>query len=391
MMRYLSICLAVLFTLLAVMPAIAQDVNQENIDAILQSQKQEREREARLKAEREKIQNEVKGLNQRLTRQVQTLSKLEDNLSKTQNHITELDTQYQNLKSDLNKDQAQLSTFLGYIQRLERRAPSPVISSPQSALKASQSALLIQSLTREFDQRSQDLKTQLGDIERIKTALITERASMQQKQSQIQREETHLKSLVSQRNKAEARIATEEKQARQKAAELAAQAQSLKQLLDAITAESAKVKPRIKPSINGGHTAALSQFTQSAGIKAFTRVKNTLIAPVIGQIKRKFGGGEQGVTLAAKSRSVVKAPYNGRVDFAGPFRDYDRVVILNVGEGYFLLLTGLGNIIVETGDKVKTGDILGALPASQGQNADIYVEIRKNGAPIDPAPWFKGF
>jgi len=369
MMRYLSICLAVLFTLLAVMPAIAQDVNQENIDAILQSQKQEREREARLKAEREKIQNEVKGLNQRLTRQVQTLSKLEDNLSKTQNHITELDTQYQNLKSDLNKDQAQLSTFLGYIQRLERRAPSPVISSPQSALKASQSALLIQSLTREFDQRSQDLKTQLGDIERIKTALITERAC----------------------NKAEARIATEEKQARQKAAELAAQAQSLKQLLDAITAESAKVKPRIKPSINGGHTAALSQFTQSAGIKAFTRVKNTLIAPVIGQIKRKFGGGEQGVTLAAKSRSVVKAPYNGRVDFAGPFRDYDRVVILNVGEGYFLLLTGLGNIIVETGDKVKTGDILGALPASQGQNADIYVEIRKNGAPIDPAPWFKGF
>jgi len=357
----------------------------------LQSQKQEREREARLKAEREKIQNEVKGLNQRLSQQVQTLSKLGDNLSKTQSHITELDNQYQNLKTDLNKDQAQLSTFLGYIQRLERRAPSPVISSPQSALKASQSALLIQSLTREFDQRSQALKTQLGDIERIKTALITERASMQQKQSQIQREENQLKSLVSQRNKAEARIATEEKQARQKAAELAAQAESLKQLLDAITAESAKVTPRLKPSANGSNAAALSQFTQAAGIKAFTRVKNTLIAPVIGQLKRKFGGAEQGVTLAAKSRSDVKAPYNGRVDFAGPFRDYDRVVILNVGEGYFLLLTGLGNIIVETGDQVKTGDILGALPASRGDNVDIYVEIRKNGAPIDPAPWFKSF
>jgi septal ring factor EnvC (AmiA/AmiB activator) len=372
--------------------ASAQEVKQGDIDKVLQNQKDASEREAKLKAEREKIQGEVRTLNKRLSQQVQTLSKLGGNLSSTQARITQLDAEYQQLKTDLTRDDAELSKFLGYIQRLDRRAPSPVLTSPRSALKASQSALLIQSLTREFDQRSQALQGRLNDINRIKTALITERASLEQKQSQIQREETNLKSLLGQRNKTEARIANEEKQARQNAAKLAAQAESLKQLLDALTAEAAKIKPRRKPPISGRTgPAPQTSFAQAPNIRAFTRAKKTLIAPVIGRLTQKFGGSAQGITLSAPPRSVVKAPYSGRVEFAGAFKDYDRVVILNVGEGYFLLLTGLGTIIVEAGDSVKAGELVGALPASLAGNSDIYVEIRKNGAPIDPAPWFKSF
>lgn len=381
---FITICAALFFAI----PAASQQVKQGDLDAILQTQKEASEREARLKAEREKIQIEVKSLNKQLSQQVTILSDFEDNLSKTQSHISDLDDNYQELRQNLQRDETQLSQFLGYIQRLERRPPSPVLSSPNSALKASQTALLIQSLTREFDTRSQALEVQIGGITRIKTALITERAVLQQKQSRIQREEAKLKSLLDQRSKAEARIADEEKQARKNAAKLAAQAESLKQLLDTLTAQAAKISPRVKPSRSTtSRPASQTAFTQAG--RAFTRAKKTLIAPVIGQVKKKFGGSEQGMTMAAKSRSSVKAPYNGRVEFAGPFRDYERVVILNVGEGYHLLLTGLGTIIVEPGDLVETGEIVGALPASQESNADIYVEIRKNGAPIDPVPWFK--
>ncbi len=382
---FVIICTALILTT----AALAQQVDQGDIDAILRTQKQAAEREARLKAEREKIQSEVKGLNKRLSQQITQLSKSENDLGITQRQITELDENYQSLTVNLRRDEAKLSQFLGYIQRLERRPPSPILISPRSALKASQTALLIQSLTREFDARSQALGQELKEINHVKTALITKRESLKQTRSLIQREEANLKSLLTQRSQAETRLANEEKQARKTAAEFAAKAENLKQLLDALAANAAKISPRVKPGRAAGSGAIPQGPFQQAG-RAFTRAKNTLDLPILGMLKRKFGGSEQGITLSGASRSVVKAPYNGRVEFAGPFRDYERVVILNVGEGYFLILTGLGAIIAETGDKVKTGDIIGALPASQDKNTDIYVEIRKNGAPINPAPWFKG-
>ena len=103
---------------------------------------------------------------------------------------------------------------------------------------------------------------------------------------------------------------------------------------------------------------------------------------------RKYGGSEQGLTLSTSARSDVKAPYSGRVEFAGPFKNYENVVILNVGEGYFLLLTGLSNTIVDVGERLKRGDIIGALPASRTGSAEIYIELRKGGGPINPTPWF---
>ena len=66
-------------------------------------------------------------------------------------------------------------------------------------------------------------------------------------------------------------------------------------------------------------------------------------------------------------------------------------MILNVGEGYFLLLTGLSNTIVDVGDRLIRGDIVGALPASQTGRSEIYLELRKDGSPIDPSPWFAQF
>ena len=97
------------------------------------------------------------------------------------------------------------------------------------------------------------------------------------------------------------------------------------------------------------------------------------------------------MTLSAAARSDVKAPYSGRVEFAGPFKEYQTLVIVNVGEGYFLLLAGLSNTIVDVGDQLSKGDIVGTLPASRQGQSELYIELRKNGGPINPRPWFGDF
>ena len=377
--------------LFAASPAIAQDVNQTDLDGLLSEQEAAATEEARLKAEREKIQNEVKSLNAKLNQQVKSLASLGENLDASQIRFTELDRTYQVQKTALKSDQEKLSKFLGYIQRIDRHPPSPATTSPSSALKASQSALLIQTMTREFDQRSQILEARIVELTALKDELISEQSTLQRQQSRLRQQETDLKSLVDQRRQKAATIASEEKKARQKAADLAAKAESLKQLLETLESATRDIQPRVKPRNSTGGSAPSSKFSQASGIKAFTQAKRQLLSPVKGRLLKKYGGAEQGLTLSAPSLSEVKAPYSGRVEFSGPFKDYDHVVILNVGEGYFLLLTGLANSIVDVGEQLSRGTSVGALPASRSGQAEIYVELRKGSNPVDPTPWFSNF
>ena len=378
-------------TLLCATPAFTQDVDQTDLDGILSQQEAAAAEEARLKAEREKIQNEVNGLNVKLNQQVKSLASLGKDLDASQLRFQDLDETYQVQKLALKADQDKLSNFLGYIQRIDRHPPSPATTSPRASLKASQTALLIQTMSREFDQRSRVLEARISELTRLKDNLVSEQSALERKQSRLLKQETDLKSLVDQRRQKAATIATDEKKARQRAADLAAKAKSLKQLLETLEEATKGIHPRVKPRNSTSGSAPSTKFSQANGIKSFTQAKRQLLSPVQGRLLKKYGKGEQGLTLSAPSSSEVKAPYSGRVEFSGPFKDYNHVVILNVGEGYFLLLTGLAKSIVDVGENLSRGTSVGALPASRSGQVEIYVELRKGSNPVDPTPWFADF
>lgn len=382
------ICFTLLWGMSYAFPVLAQDVPDGELGAILSEQKAATEREAKLKAERVKIQDDISGLSQKLGNQIKSLSQLGAVINSAQNRFDRLDADYELKKTALNSDEQSLSKFLGYIQKLERQPPSPALTSPRSALKASQSALLIQSLTAEFDQRSRKLEEQIKDISSLRDKVVSEQTNLTQKQSRLRDEEAQLKALVTQRRKKAALIADEEKKARQEAARLAAKAADLKQLLKTLEDANKNIQPRVKPKTSGRAPIPEGRFTQNSAAQRFTTAKGQLLSPVIGRLIRKYGGAEQGLTLSASARSDVKAPHSGRVEFSGAFKNYNNVVILNVGEGYFLLLTGLSDTIVDVGDSLKRGQIVGALPSSRTGKAEIYIELRKGGSPINPAPWF---
>ena len=114
--------------------------------------------------------------------------------------------------------------------------------------------------------------------------------------------------------------------------------------------------------------------------------------PVAGAVAREFGaageaGPARGMTLAAGPRARVVAPCAGRVAFAGPFRSYGHLVIIDCGGGVHLVLARMERLDTATGERVLAGEPVGAMPAEQAQ---LYVELRRNGQPADPRGFFAG-
>lgn len=91
----------------------------------------------------------------------------------------------------------------------------------------------------------------------------------------------------------------------------------------------------------------------------------------------------RGLTLAPAPGAAVIAPAGGRVAYAGPFRDFGAIVILDHGDGWTTLITGLAALDVRRGDRVRQGAPIGR---AGGDAPRITVELRRRGRPIDMIP-----
>jgi len=369
--------------------AYSQEASRDDLDAVLEDKDAAAKLEAKLKAEREKVQKEIGQLNASLDTQIKAISTLEKDLQSVEDKVSLLEKDYAQKHQDMMRKEGQLSRLLGYFQRFQPERPSVLIVSPAESLEVTQNALLMGGITRSLGKRAKDIKRQLIAINNSHELLSTEKTSLEQKNEQIRTEETRLKSLVQTRSQHVAKIEQEEKKARAEVAALAAKAKSLQQLIETLEKANRGVFPRLKPPPGTKGPARLSSFSQGPGTKPFSQAKKQLISPINGVLAKSYGKGEKGLTFRGVASDRVKSPYNGRVEFAGPFKDYEQVVILNVGENYFLLLTGLGRLAVNTGDRITRGDIIGALPRSQTGKSELYLELRKSGTTINPLPWFK--
>ena len=122
-------------------------------------------------------------------------------------------------------------------------------------------------------------------------------------------------------------------------------------------------------------------------------------APVAGRIAQAFGsrgdaGPASGVTYAPPSLATVTAPCAGRIDFAGPFRSYGRMLILDCGRDYRFVLAGLDRLDVSGGQSLARGAVVGRMPAwSEGSGQgrpSLYVQLRHGDATIDPGRFLQG-
>lgn len=118
-----------------------------------------------------------------------------------------------------------------------------------------------------------------------------------------------------------------------------------------------------------------------------------LVLPASGAVLRRFGdplaggGRSNGLTLAAARGERAVSPAAGLVQYVGPVKGWDVIVILRLAGGYHLVLAGLEKTSVQVGQSVAEGQPVGWAAEGRQATSELYLEVREQGSPVDPARW----
>ncbi len=304
--------------------------------------------------------------------------------------------------------------MLAALQRLGYHPPPALLVRPEDALSSIRSAILLGSLVPDLRQAAVALAGDLSHLVALRDAKEAERAQLDRDAQALAEGRERISLLIEERQKqrsasAEA-LATEEN----RATALADQATSLRDLIARIEKENAtaaaaaaaaeKAASEAKAAEGDKPATTLGSADRLGPKVAFTNTKGLLPLPVNGEQVTGFGaddglgGRSPGITLATRPGGTVSSPADGWVVFAGPFRSYGQLLILNAGDGYHVLLAGMEQINVQLGQLVLAGEPVGVMPSQKvaelgGRTAGearsmLYVEFRKDGVSIDPTPWW---
>ncbi|GAA3843044.1 peptidoglycan DD-metalloendopeptidase family protein [[Pseudomonas] carboxydohydrogena] len=390
----------------------ALDQRNQELEALRAKQKEAADAQQRLKDEIAAIGQDRTKLNQQLIDTAARIRAIEANISDSEGRIRPLDAREAEIRLSLETRRDRIGEVLAALQRAGRRAPPALLVTPEDSLQSLHTAMLLGATVPEMRARALKLAGDLGELIQVRKNISEERDRLKAERDKLTTDNTRLAALIDERQKKQSDAERDMAAEKSRAAELARQAGSLQDLIakmeqDIKSAARAAAAAELKgtpPSVNGKpNLRGMQDPARLSPAIAFAAAKGLLPLPVNGTKIRNYGGPdgnggqERGISIATRPGAQVTTPCDGWVVYAGPFRSYGQLLILNAGGGYHVLIAGMDRISVNIGQFVLTGEPVATM-GSQSQVASIlaapssqpvlYIEFRKDGAPIDPGPWW---
>ncbi len=295
--------------------------------------------------------------------------------------------------------------MLAVLQRMGRDPPPAILVRPQDMAEAIRAAILLGSMVEALKSETDALRADLAQLADLRASIAKQRDDLAQRSAALAADKMRLAALIEARQQS----LTEAEQAlaaqRDRAAQLADQATNLKDLIAKMEIGAGSAD-RANAADIAAKAAALRN-ADPARLKpaiAFADARGSLVMPVAGAVLKTFGdpdgfgGVEKGVSIGAPPGATVSSPVDGSIVFAGPYRSYGQLLIINAGQGYYLVLAGMDRISVAVGQFVSGGRGRGDHGRRRGRTAAaaaigatqpvLYIELRKDETAIDPGPWW---
>lgn len=423
----MRLSLAILAPLVVALPAAAQTPSPaERAEA----ERQERQRELdaikndmeRTGAERARIEREVAAM--RADRAaivgagIEAAAKVrafEGKVIESEARLAGLDGRQAEIRASLDERRDLIAQVLASLQRMGRRPPPALLVGADDVLKSVRTAMLLGTLVPEMRDAVRVLARDLEDLAGVRRSIAAERDTLKRDMVALDNERIRLEALAEARQKQVAETEQSLDAEKLRAAGLSRQAGNLELLIGRMETEIAAAQRAAEaartsvvargpgPADRRQQMAALQNAGRMNPAIPFAQTRGSLPLPVLGVRLREFGasdglgGTERGQSIATRAGASVTAPADGWVVYSGPFRTYGQLLILNAGGGYHVVLAGMDRITVDLGQFVLAGEPVGVMgdappPAAAVTTGSsqpvLYVEFRKDGSNIDPAPWW---
>jgi septal ring factor EnvC (AmiA/AmiB activator) len=305
-----------------------------------------------------------------------------------------ISSQREALRARLAERQAPLVGLTGSLQRLSRRPPLLALLRPGSVRDAVYLRALLDTMLPEVQRRTAALRS---EIERGRALEKTARAAavdLRQAETEMRTRREELAALETSQRLASREASGIAAREGDRALALAEKARDLGDLVDEVGRQgelrdqlSALSGPIMRPPRpEEARVLAASQFvTPPEGLPSY-------MLPVTGRVVTGFGedapglNRSRGITLLTRPNAQAVAPAPGRIAYAGPYRGYDRIVIIEHSGGWTSLVTGLARLDVAVGETVVAGSPLGMTGPGEPQ---VLVELRREGEPVNPLQYIR--
>lgn len=416
-----------------------RDAKQAELEAVALKIKEAAERRDKIQREIETLARDTGAINRALITAGQRGQELEQQVAQTEADLTAARTRQTVVRDQLRGKSALLSEVLAALQRMGRNPPPALLVTPRDALQSVRSAILLGAVVPEIRGETDVLLAQVRQLVQATRDVEEQRTLLTTRLNVLAEDESRLAALVAKKKELEDASRNKLKNEEAAAEQLARNATSLESLINELerTITAAANAARAAREADSQRTdreeqrlaAARRALQDGTATKesrndllradpnrkepalAFSKALGKLPFPAAGEVVRPFGapltlaGGRTDTANKARAISIetrpnarVSAPADSWVVYAGPFRSFGKIIILNGGDKAHMVLTGLSQINVDTGRFVLAGEPIGrmgarriasALSPNLGSNKPVLtVEFRINGRPVDPAPWW---
>jgi len=395
----------------AVSPDAIKQREQE-LEAARTQQKNAAELQQKLKADIAAIGQDRSKLNQQLIDIAGQVRTVETRTTDAEARLRPLDGREQQIRSSLDSRRSEIVEVLAALQRAGRRTPPALLVRPEDALQSLRTAMLLGAVVPELRGRAERLTSDLSELVALRKTIATERDKLAIDRDKMKDDQIRLAALVDERQRKQSAVERDMDAEGARAVALSKQVDSLQGLIAKMeidlksaakaaataTLQGTPAAPNGKPTLG-----AFKDPARQSPAVAFASARGLFAYPVNGSKIRDFGGSdgaggaEKGISLATRASAQVTTPCDGWVVYAGPFRSYGQLLILNAGGGYHVLIAGMERISVNIGQFVLTGEPVATMGktsqvasvlATTASQPVLYVEFRKDGTPIDPGPWW---
>lgn len=385
----------------------AAEISKNDLKRVEEQVARQNAERQRLKEQAEEINRELKQISEGMVKSARQIQNNEEKISAMEVELKKLQEDLKAAEDNFTVEDDNLIKTLSALQNLALKPTESLFVQPLTPVEIIRSAMLLRETVPYLEQNAQRIRMRLEQIEKQQKQVGKQVKRIIKQKEEMEKEHSDLKLLVQKKSRLRNSIKIQSAEADKKIQKLASQAQDLRDLLNKLEQERLVKKKKEQEAerkrLAEEQRRKKQEETQRADLikfkpeaikelgDGFIKAKGRLPMPARGAVVTRYGEetskgvSSKGIIVKTRSQAQVISPFDGTVIFAGPFRGYGNLLIIEHGAGYMSLLAGLDTIDTEVGQMLLAGEPVGQMPDSD--DARLYVEIRKDNHPINPLTW----